>query len=193
MRVLGGVVCSSTRLCVHPCTGMYPWKHCGQVDGWREDRTGYGYEPFSPHTCIRALGLREQLQSLREELEQVAQKGRARRVQSAELNSDLCKAHRWVPLPCTSPGDRRSIPGSQLPSCRVFHPIPSLVPDVCQPLLSDAGTPGRPNLGVYSPCLGWGGGLFPGSVPLPPLAPWFWPSGEPTRSRKSNGGSWNSR
>ncbi|XP_025741181.2 harmonin-binding protein USHBP1 isoform X2 [Callorhinus ursinus] len=41
----------------------------------------------------RALGLREQLQSLREELEQVAQKGRARRAQSAELNSDLCKAH----------------------------------------------------------------------------------------------------
>ncbi|XP_059245337.1 harmonin-binding protein USHBP1 isoform X2 [Mustela nigripes] len=41
----------------------------------------------------RALGLREQLHSLREELEQVAQKGRARRAQSAELNSDLCKAH----------------------------------------------------------------------------------------------------
>uniref|UniRef100_A0A452U5X4 USH1 protein network component harmonin binding protein 1 n=1 Tax=Ursus maritimus TaxID=29073 RepID=A0A452U5X4_URSMA len=41
----------------------------------------------------RALGLREQLQSLREELERVAQKGRARRAQSAELNSDLCKAH----------------------------------------------------------------------------------------------------
>ncbi|KAI5758946.1 USHBP1 [Gulo gulo luscus] len=41
----------------------------------------------------RAVGLREQLQSLREELEQVAQKGRARRAQSAELNSDLCKAH----------------------------------------------------------------------------------------------------
>ncbi|XP_039099203.1 Usher syndrome type-1C protein-binding protein 1 isoform X1 [Hyaena hyaena] len=41
----------------------------------------------------RALGLREQLQSLREELEQVAQKGRARRAQSAELNNDLCKAH----------------------------------------------------------------------------------------------------
>ncbi|XP_049496130.1 harmonin-binding protein USHBP1 [Panthera uncia] len=41
----------------------------------------------------RALSLREQLQSLREELEQVAQKGRARRAQSAELNNDLCKAH----------------------------------------------------------------------------------------------------
>lgn len=107
---------------MHPCTGMYPWKHYGQVDGGREDRTGYGYEPFSPHICTRARGLREQLQSLREELEQVAQKGRARRVQSAELNSDLCKVHRWVPLPCTSPGDRRSIPGSQLPSYKVFHP-----------------------------------------------------------------------
>ncbi|XP_041617420.1 Usher syndrome type-1C protein-binding protein 1 isoform X2 [Vulpes lagopus] len=41
----------------------------------------------------RALGLREQLQSLREELEHVAQKGRARCAQSAELNRDLCKAH----------------------------------------------------------------------------------------------------
>lgn len=40
-------------------------------------------------SLTRARGLREQLQSLREELEQVAQKGRARRVQSAELNSDL--------------------------------------------------------------------------------------------------------
>ncbi|XP_019497444.1 PREDICTED: Usher syndrome type-1C protein-binding protein 1 isoform X1 [Hipposideros armiger] len=46
----------------------------------------------------RALGLREQLQSLREKLEQVAQKGRARRVQSAELNSDLCKAHSTLVL-----------------------------------------------------------------------------------------------
>lgn len=41
----------------------------------------------------RALGLREQLRSLREELEHVAQKGRARCAQSAELNRDLCKAH----------------------------------------------------------------------------------------------------
>ena len=73
------------------------------MDGWggrREERIGYGYELLSPHPCTRALGLREQLQSLREELEQVAQKGRARRAQSAELNSDLCKAHRWVTLPC---------------------------------------------------------------------------------------------
>ncbi|XP_073076054.1 harmonin-binding protein USHBP1 isoform X3 [Manis javanica] len=44
-------------------------------------------------SLTRALGLQEQLQSLREELEHVAQKGRARRAQSAELNSDLCKAH----------------------------------------------------------------------------------------------------
>uniref|UniRef100_A0A673TYE2 USH1 protein network component harmonin binding protein 1 n=1 Tax=Suricata suricatta TaxID=37032 RepID=A0A673TYE2_SURSU len=44
-------------------------------------------------SLTRALGLREQLQSLREELEQVAQKGRAQRAQSAELNNDLCKAH----------------------------------------------------------------------------------------------------
>ncbi|XP_036703021.1 Usher syndrome type-1C protein-binding protein 1 isoform X5 [Balaenoptera musculus] len=44
-------------------------------------------------SLTRALGLREQLQSLREELEEVAQKGRARRAQSTELNSDLCKAH----------------------------------------------------------------------------------------------------
>lgn len=69
------------------------------MGGEREDRTGCGSESFSPHSCTRALGLWEQLQFLREELEQVAQKGRARRAQSAKLNSDLCKAHRWVPLP----------------------------------------------------------------------------------------------
>uniref|UniRef100_A0A8C9PN08 USH1 protein network component harmonin binding protein 1 n=1 Tax=Spermophilus dauricus TaxID=99837 RepID=A0A8C9PN08_SPEDA len=44
-------------------------------------------------SVTRTLDLREQMQSLREQLEQVAQKGRARRTQSAELNSDLCKAH----------------------------------------------------------------------------------------------------
>nr|XP_031293414.1 Usher syndrome type-1C protein-binding protein 1 isoform X1 [Camelus dromedarius] len=44
-------------------------------------------------SLTRALSLREQLQSLREELEEVAQKGRARRAQSTELNSDLCRAH----------------------------------------------------------------------------------------------------
>ncbi|XP_057565317.1 harmonin-binding protein USHBP1 [Hippopotamus amphibius kiboko] len=44
-------------------------------------------------SLTRALGLQEQLQSLREELEEMAQKGRARRAQSTELNSDLCKAH----------------------------------------------------------------------------------------------------
>lgn len=64
------------------------------VGGGKEDKIGYGCEPPSLHPCTRALGLREQLQSLREELEEVAQKGRARRAQSTELNSDLCKAHR---------------------------------------------------------------------------------------------------
>uniref|UniRef100_A0A8D0R6Z4 Harmonin-binding protein USHBP1 PDZ-binding domain-containing protein n=1 Tax=Sus scrofa TaxID=9823 RepID=A0A8D0R6Z4_PIG len=44
-------------------------------------------------SLTRALGLREQLQTLWEELEEVAQKGRARRAQSTELNSDLCQAH----------------------------------------------------------------------------------------------------
>ncbi|KAG3279975.1 USH1 protein network component harmonin binding protein 1, transcript variant X2 [Ictidomys tridecemlineatus] len=44
-------------------------------------------------SVTRTLDLREQMQSLREQLEQVAQKGRARRTHSAELNSDLCKAH----------------------------------------------------------------------------------------------------
>ncbi|XP_071457380.1 harmonin-binding protein USHBP1 isoform X3 [Marmota flaviventris] len=44
-------------------------------------------------SVTRTLDLREQMQSLREQLEQVAQKGRARRTQSAELNTDLCKAH----------------------------------------------------------------------------------------------------
>ncbi|KAM5187763.1 harmonin-binding protein USHBP1 isoform 3-T3 [Callospermophilus lateralis] len=44
-------------------------------------------------SVTRTLDLREQMQSLREQLEQVVQKGRARRTQSAELNSDLCKAH----------------------------------------------------------------------------------------------------
>ncbi|KAM7140182.1 harmonin-binding protein USHBP1 isoform 5-T5 [Molossus nigricans] len=49
-------------------------------------------------SLTRALGLWEQLQFLREELEQVAQKGRVRRAQSAKLNSDLCKAHRALVL-----------------------------------------------------------------------------------------------
>ncbi|XP_054982953.1 harmonin-binding protein USHBP1 isoform X5 [Sorex araneus] len=44
-------------------------------------------------SLTRALDLQEQLQALREELEQVVQKGRARRVQSAELTRELCKAH----------------------------------------------------------------------------------------------------
>lgn len=44
-------------------------------------------------SLARALGLQEQLQALREELEQVVQRGRIRRMQSAELNRDLCKAH----------------------------------------------------------------------------------------------------
>ncbi|XP_053442404.1 harmonin-binding protein USHBP1 [Nycticebus coucang] len=44
-------------------------------------------------SLTRSLGLQEELQSLREKLEQMAQKGRARQAQNAELNSDLCKAH----------------------------------------------------------------------------------------------------
>ncbi|XP_055975755.1 harmonin-binding protein USHBP1 isoform X2 [Sorex fumeus] len=44
-------------------------------------------------SLTRALDLQEQLQALREELEQVVHKGRARRMQSAELNRELCKAH----------------------------------------------------------------------------------------------------
>ena len=88
-------------LCACLCTAVFTWRqHRGQGGGRREGRQDwYGCEPLSPHPCTRALGLREQLQSLWEELEQMAQKGRARRAQSAELNSDLCKAHRWVPLP----------------------------------------------------------------------------------------------
>ncbi|KFO24697.1 Abhydrolase domain-containing protein 8 [Fukomys damarensis] len=42
----------------------------------------------------RAQGLQEQLQSLQAQLEQVARRGRAGRVQSAELSADLCRAHR---------------------------------------------------------------------------------------------------
>ncbi|XP_013362703.1 PREDICTED: Usher syndrome type-1C protein-binding protein 1 isoform X2 [Chinchilla lanigera] len=41
----------------------------------------------------RAQGLREQLRSLRAQLEQVAQRGRAGRAQSAELSCELCRAH----------------------------------------------------------------------------------------------------
>ncbi|XP_033615263.1 Usher syndrome type-1C protein-binding protein 1 [Fukomys damarensis] len=41
----------------------------------------------------RAQGLQEQLQSLQAQLEQVARRGRAGRVQSAELSADLCRAH----------------------------------------------------------------------------------------------------
>ncbi|KAL6054651.1 hypothetical protein STEG23_035342 [Scotinomys teguina] len=44
-------------------------------------------------SLARAADLRAQLQSLRRQLEQVAQKGRTRRAQSAELNRELCKAH----------------------------------------------------------------------------------------------------
>ncbi|XP_042118738.1 harmonin-binding protein USHBP1 isoform X2 [Peromyscus maniculatus bairdii] len=44
-------------------------------------------------SLARAAELRAQLQSLRRQLEQVAQKGRSRRAQSAELNRELCKAH----------------------------------------------------------------------------------------------------
>lgn len=44
-------------------------------------------------SLTRTEGLRAQLQSLRQQLEQVAQKGRTRRAQSAELNRELCKAH----------------------------------------------------------------------------------------------------
>ncbi|KAM8765802.1 harmonin-binding protein USHBP1 isoform 2-T2 [Rhynchonycteris naso] len=49
-------------------------------------------------SLTRALGLWEQLQFLREELERVAQKGRARYAQSDKLNSNLCKAHRALVL-----------------------------------------------------------------------------------------------
>ncbi|XP_032723480.1 Usher syndrome type-1C protein-binding protein 1 isoform X3 [Lontra canadensis] len=65
------------------------------IDGGQVGKA-QGPEPLAQELAAslnRALGLREQLHSLREELEQVAQKGRARRAQSAELNSDLCKAH----------------------------------------------------------------------------------------------------
>ncbi|XP_075393889.1 harmonin-binding protein USHBP1 [Tenrec ecaudatus] len=46
----------------------------------------------------RAEDLRGQLRNLREELEQVARKARARHAQSAKLNRDLCKAHRALVL-----------------------------------------------------------------------------------------------
>ncbi|MEJ1287875.1 USH1 protein network component harmonin binding protein 1 [Cricetulus griseus] len=44
-------------------------------------------------SLARTVDLRAQLQSLRRQLEQMAQKGRIRRAQSAELNKELCKAH----------------------------------------------------------------------------------------------------
>ncbi|XP_036022769.1 Usher syndrome type-1C protein-binding protein 1 [Onychomys torridus] len=44
-------------------------------------------------SLARAADLQAQLQALRRQLEQVAQKGRTRRAQSAELNRELCKAH----------------------------------------------------------------------------------------------------
>ncbi|XP_075843159.1 harmonin-binding protein USHBP1 [Microtus pennsylvanicus] len=44
-------------------------------------------------SLARTAGLQEQLRSLRQQLEQVTQKGRTRRAQSAELNRELCKAH----------------------------------------------------------------------------------------------------
>lgn len=63
--------------------GVQMWKARDRVLRW----------PLS-HPC-RAIDLRAQLQSLRRQLEQVTQKGRTRRVQSAELSRELCKAHRW--------------------------------------------------------------------------------------------------
>lgn len=108
-RFHAGTVCSRG-LGVHLCAGVCTGKHHGQV-WWEEGRSSFSEDLLSPHPCTRALGLREQLHSLREELEQVAQKGRARRAQSAELNSDLCKAHRWVSFPWVSLGDLRSDPG----------------------------------------------------------------------------------
>ncbi|KAI4583727.1 hypothetical protein MJG53_007006 [Ovis ammon polii x Ovis aries] len=51
------------------------------------------WSQVSDPALARALGLREQLQALLEKLEEVARKERARRAQSTELNSDLCKAH----------------------------------------------------------------------------------------------------
>ncbi|XP_012883745.1 PREDICTED: Usher syndrome type-1C protein-binding protein 1 [Dipodomys ordii] len=44
-------------------------------------------------SLARSRGLRQQLQSLRERLEQMARRGRASRAQSAELHRDLCRAH----------------------------------------------------------------------------------------------------
>ncbi|GAB1293303.1 Usher syndrome type-1C protein-binding protein 1 [Apodemus speciosus] len=49
-------------------------------------------------SLARAVDLRAQLQSLRRQLEQVAQKGRTRRAQSAELHRELCKAHSALAL-----------------------------------------------------------------------------------------------
>ncbi|XP_021075293.1 Usher syndrome type-1C protein-binding protein 1 [Mus pahari] len=49
-------------------------------------------------SLARATDLRAQLQSLRRQLEQVAHKGRTRRVQSAELSRELCKAHSALAL-----------------------------------------------------------------------------------------------
>ncbi|XP_028640606.1 Usher syndrome type-1C protein-binding protein 1 isoform X2 [Grammomys surdaster] len=49
-------------------------------------------------SLARAVDLRAQLQSLRRQLEQVAQKGRSRGAQSAELNRELCKAHSALAL-----------------------------------------------------------------------------------------------
>ncbi|XP_045155103.1 Usher syndrome type-1C protein-binding protein 1 isoform X2 [Echinops telfairi] len=49
-------------------------------------------------SLIRAEDLRGQLRDLREELEQVAQKARARHAHSAKLNRDLCRAHRALVL-----------------------------------------------------------------------------------------------
>lgn len=45
-----------------------------------------------------------------------------------------------------------------------------MVPDVCQPLLSDTRIPGRPSQGVHSPCLGWGGGYILAQPPHPSRA-----------------------
>uniref|UniRef100_A0A250Y4K8 Usher syndrome type-1C protein-binding protein 1 n=1 Tax=Castor canadensis TaxID=51338 RepID=A0A250Y4K8_CASCN len=70
----------------------------GGTTGTNEGQTGRVWEPekLSQELAMshsRSEDLQQQLRSLRERLEQVARKGRARRAQSAELNRDLCKAH----------------------------------------------------------------------------------------------------
>lgn len=119
----------------HGDVSMADTPDTGPLEGvwaWEQEAAGHtrtvgvsGATSLPPHPA-RALDLQEQLRARREELEQAARKGCARRLQSAELNRDLCRAHRWVGGwvggACPAKGSKLS--GPQMP-LQPHRPAPS--------------------------------------------------------------------